>query len=63
MNSRPHPKLHELTEEELEEFEERASIMEYMNGNSRKKAEYMALKRLLEKRGEMDRFRNVMPPR
>jgi t-SNARE complex subunit (syntaxin) len=39
-----------LTEEELEDFEERAAIMEYNGNMPRKEAERKALERQLEKR-------------
>jgi len=39
-----------MTDNEKEEFEERAAIMEYEAGMPRKEAEWLALKHLLQKK-------------
>jgi len=43
-------KAYQMTDNEKEEFEERAAIMEYEAGMPRKEAEWLALKHLLQKK-------------
>lgn len=44
------PEYYEMTEDEAEEYEERAAIMEYEGDQLRDLAEWWAMRRILEKR-------------